>query len=288
MKLSAFFTKSGIPHTGLSPTMKVWLPAGELIVDDGIMTEVGGGWYYYELGGFENEREYFARADAGATVPLPERFVFTVNQPIGGGGMALTGDIIFMLKKLTDNVSTKDEMKKFIADLIDRVKDSEDLHKNNSKSVSKLSVEMSKLIDENKELSSSVNKLGDKVNNVSYDVGVIEKGLKGELDISKFKESGSRFDQFISKFQESIVQQINIISQEVNTIKEDFNCFKEQMALSRNDDIETLRPDIVRVAKLATELAEINRKLQPTIRSAKLPKRDDIDEVMAQMKILGV
>jgi hypothetical protein len=50
MNITAFYTNSGIPSTGLSPTIDIWsVSDGSQDVDDGAMTELDGGWYKYDF-----------------------------------------------------------------------------------------------------------------------------------------------------------------------------------------------------------------------------------------------
>jgi len=152
MKFSAFFTSSGVPQTGLNPTISVWLPNGSQIVTEESMTGVAGGWYYYTLGGFENERDYFIRADGGASLPAAERYTFSVNAPVGGGGLSLTGDMVMTLKKMEDNLATKKEIEELLEKLTGVVTDvgskfDKKKEKKDNKEISKMSSDVNDKID---------------------------------------------------------------------------------------------------------------------------------------------
>ena len=119
--ISAFFTENGTPKTGLTPTIDIWLSDGSKKVNSDNMVEVGGGFYSYTIGGFENDINFFIRADGGDSLPTAERFVFAVNEPVGGGGLSITGDMMFTLKKMSDNIATKDDIKTFIGKITNTI-----------------------------------------------------------------------------------------------------------------------------------------------------------------------
>jgi len=83
--ISAFFTKSGLPETGLSPTIDIWEldptnPAvNTLIVNNGALTEVGGGSYRYDFGTYDFTKNYNFIVDGTSTLPPGERYQFGGN-----------------------------------------------------------------------------------------------------------------------------------------------------------------------------------------------------------------
>ena len=67
MIISAYFTDSGAPKTGLSPTVTVYdLSDNTKDVDAASMTEVGGGFYKYDWSGFDSSGDYTIICDGGS------------------------------------------------------------------------------------------------------------------------------------------------------------------------------------------------------------------------------
>lgn len=63
--LSAYFAQNGSPTTGLSPTIDIWSIAGNTkTVTAAAMTELGGGFYNYTFGSYDNTKDYNTIADS--------------------------------------------------------------------------------------------------------------------------------------------------------------------------------------------------------------------------------
>ena len=76
MIISAYFTDSGAPKTGLSPTVTVYdLSDNTKAVDAASMTEVGGGFYKYDFTGFDSSEDYSIICDGGSGLSNSERYV---------------------------------------------------------------------------------------------------------------------------------------------------------------------------------------------------------------------
>ena len=85
MNIIAFFTEQGIPKTGLSPTVDVWTVDGSQVVTAQTMTEVAGGFYYYDFTTYDEDEDYCMRADGTATLTGADRYVFSTNETGGVG-----------------------------------------------------------------------------------------------------------------------------------------------------------------------------------------------------------
>lgn len=91
--ITSFFTKNGVPQTGLTPTIRIWevsggahqllvgTPDGSTLNTDGTMTEIfgtaGDGFYKFEFTdvmGFNSNKTFVARSNGGTTLPLGERY----------------------------------------------------------------------------------------------------------------------------------------------------------------------------------------------------------------------
>ncbi len=85
MKLTAFFTNSGTPATGLSPTIDVWTYDGTNVVIAQNMTEIAGGFYVYDFTTYDEDIDYVIRADGGNTLASHERYSYSSNETAGVG-----------------------------------------------------------------------------------------------------------------------------------------------------------------------------------------------------------
>ena len=95
MKLIAFFTENGTPKIGLSPTMDVWETDGTQSVNAQSMTEIAGGFYFYDFTGYDETKDYSIRADGGSSLPINERYKVSTNE---------TGGVPDILKILKNNL----------------------------------------------------------------------------------------------------------------------------------------------------------------------------------------
>ncbi len=75
-KITAFFTDTGVPATGLSPTIRIRELAGDtLVITDAAMAEVGDGFYRYNFAAYDTSVDYAFRCDGTNTLPAAERYV---------------------------------------------------------------------------------------------------------------------------------------------------------------------------------------------------------------------
>lgn len=78
MNLTAYFTSGGTPAVGLSPTISIWKLDGTLVANSSAMTEVAGGFYYYNFSTYSNAEDYVFRAYE-STLPEREQYVAGTN-----------------------------------------------------------------------------------------------------------------------------------------------------------------------------------------------------------------
>ena len=76
----AFFTDQGTPTTGLSATIDVWEHDGTHSVNAQSMTEIAGGWYFYDFTTYDESKDYAIRADGGAGLAATDRYVAASNE----------------------------------------------------------------------------------------------------------------------------------------------------------------------------------------------------------------
>jgi hypothetical protein len=87
--ITAFFSESGAPKLALTPTIDIWrLSDNSLVVNDGAMTEVGGGWYKYTYEpAVANDVNHSWIVDGGVAMAANERYKF------GNNGVDLDGKL---------------------------------------------------------------------------------------------------------------------------------------------------------------------------------------------------
>lgn len=77
MLVSAYFAESGVPKTGLSPTVDIIdLSDNSVDVNDGAMDEVGAGFYKYDFSAVDVTKQYSVIADS-VTLTGNERYAVT-------------------------------------------------------------------------------------------------------------------------------------------------------------------------------------------------------------------
>ena len=80
MNLTAYFTDSSVPATGLSPlpTISVWELDGTVAVNAQSMTEIAGGFYYYNFSTYDYSKDYVMQAYA-SSLGVSEQYVVASN-----------------------------------------------------------------------------------------------------------------------------------------------------------------------------------------------------------------
>ena len=85
MKITSFFSNSGTPATGLSPTIDVLTLDGTPIITAQAMTEVGLGFYVYDFTTYDEDENYVIRADGTSTLTGSDRYTYATNETAGVG-----------------------------------------------------------------------------------------------------------------------------------------------------------------------------------------------------------
>lgn len=81
--LTAHFSSSGHPASGLSPTITIFqvgATSSITIVTDAATTEIGSGWYSYAFSGFDPRQDYVFTFDGGATLSAHDRYKVGGNE----------------------------------------------------------------------------------------------------------------------------------------------------------------------------------------------------------------
>ena len=78
----AYFSSSGSPATGLSPSITIRdLANNTIVISSGAMTEVGGGFYKYNFTAYQSGKDYAIICDGGSTLSAPERYSIVMAGP---------------------------------------------------------------------------------------------------------------------------------------------------------------------------------------------------------------
>lgn len=80
MDIITFFSDKGSPKTGLLPGLTIWDSTGTLHVNNATMTEINGGFYKYEFGGYIDGTDYCFRADGGIILEDTDRYLSGTNE----------------------------------------------------------------------------------------------------------------------------------------------------------------------------------------------------------------
>lgn len=77
MIIPAYFHEAGVPKTGLSPTIDIYkVSDNSLVVNDGALTAVGGGFYKYDFAAYDSAEDYVYVVDGTATLANGYRYLF--------------------------------------------------------------------------------------------------------------------------------------------------------------------------------------------------------------------
>jgi len=80
LQVLAFFTDTGVPKTGLTPTVRIRdISDNTLIITDSTSSEVGDGWYKYDFVAYDSTKEYAIRFDGGPTLSDTDRYTSGTN-----------------------------------------------------------------------------------------------------------------------------------------------------------------------------------------------------------------
>ena len=81
MDILAFFTNSGVPALGLTPTIRIRdVSDNSLLINDAVMSEVGDGNYKYDYVAYDLNKNYSIRCDGGVVLPIGERYTYGGNE----------------------------------------------------------------------------------------------------------------------------------------------------------------------------------------------------------------
>jgi|OM-RGC.v1.024672468 hypothetical protein len=83
----SFFRENGSPKTGLTPTIDIWEKDGTHTVNGAAMTEIAGGFYYYDFTAYDTSKDYVIRTDGGATLEDYERYQSGANEMVAADWM---------------------------------------------------------------------------------------------------------------------------------------------------------------------------------------------------------
>lgn len=83
MWILAYFSDSGVPKLGLTPTILIRdLSDNSITVNNESMSEVGSGFYKYKFLGFINTKEYAIQCDGGVALVDTDRYTYGSNEDV--------------------------------------------------------------------------------------------------------------------------------------------------------------------------------------------------------------
>ena len=221
---------------------------GSLVITDETMSEIGDGFYKFNFGGYHRDRDYSIRADGGATLDDVDRYMYASNEfdVSIGGGLGITGDMIFDMKRIADNIISKKDLDEFLKKLAKKLgimKDKLDEDELKSQELSKMSARINDNINflmknnvKNDKLKTEVEKT---VNSLKRDFNQISDALQ----VNKEELAN------MIKLNESVVNNIIKIDQKTNLEE-----FRKQLEESHNEMVK-LDNDRVKM------LSDINNSL---------------------------
>jgi hypothetical protein len=81
MIITAFFTNSGVPTSGLSAIIRIRdLFDNSLVITDAAMSDVGDGHYKYDYTLYDSTKDYAIRCDGGVVLSFNERYTYAGNE----------------------------------------------------------------------------------------------------------------------------------------------------------------------------------------------------------------
>ena len=81
MYVLSFFTQNSTPKTGLTPLIDIReVPSGSLVVNSQSMSELGGGFYYYNHTTYDSVKDYAIICDGTGILAESERYNIAGNE----------------------------------------------------------------------------------------------------------------------------------------------------------------------------------------------------------------
>jgi hypothetical protein len=262
MIISAYFSNGGSPAEGLSPTLDSWLNDGTKVLDGVSMTEVSGGFYYYDFEDYDNSNNYYFRADGGNSLADHERYSYSANdldQEVIAGAVwdenirkhNLTNSAGRQLKKsgsaVFNAVWTSKERDRLIDDVTTLMKKLEEVTNE---------IESIKLFT--KEESDSHKKNTEKISeNITKS---LDKKIKHLTEQVKLQNDSTK--TIANSMIDSLNKKIYNLNQDVETFKEaQKNYLELQKELSLNVDIKNIENEIDKLAEILVKSMS-NEKLE--------------------------
>ncbi len=309
LQIAAFFTERGEPKTGLIPTIRIRkIIDGSLLISDESMTELGDGFYKYAFAGYDGNTDYAIRADGGATLNDTDRYKFSTNEldVSVGGGLGITGDMLFDLKKIADNVITREDLKKLLEQINKKINKVKELVKisNIKKEVTAFSktleAKTKMLIQEvvnGNNSNAEIKKTLLNLQTLQKEVDEILKQNKGQLQtMAKFNiDIKQDLDTDLSKIHKGLNQNMGDMSslrQDIDTLsqnnKDELSKFNKLFSSSidtistelsaKVDNLKEAQGDKISKMSLLSQNLEMNKQdLQDS--------KKQVDEIIDQLKI---
>jgi len=273
INLIAYFRNKGSPATGLTPIIDIWTIDGNKIVDGDSMTEIAGGFYTYPFTQYNKLYDYVIRCDGGSTLVNSDRYVASSNEldvNVSGGGLGLSGDIIWDLKKISDNMTTIQDFKKELNELkkefkkIKLPKQDDTFFKDLKKYIKELTE--STELNVNVRFETVLSEFNGMINDIESKYLTSLKD-RDSIMLSKFEQFKESISQVYSEVQSKdkliskVVDICNTISentkQDYSNLKEDINNFKR----NNSDNLNQISSKFKDELNLIKENLDTNNKV---------------------------
>ena len=303
LKIIAYFTDSGKPKNGLSPTINIWKSDGTLVVSSGSMTELAGGFYTYSFTSSDNSLDYAFRADGGASLSGYDRYVYGTNEidrvnsevweeptsdhtTVGTtglkqlqiesvGGVLNTG-LAFEFKKIQDNFASKKEIKEFFDKLSKFIEDKTKKEEENKET------EQVKISKMSSDLSDKINKLSENSKNHPKLINGIKKDLT-ELS-KKITESDKSFEK-VNNFNKEILNMVKIIqNKELLELNNKVNDTSTELKSVKEDNIRNSKDIINKILGISDFLTETTKSYNQSVSKFQENENTTKEEVLNEFK----
>jgi len=85
MNIISYFSDSGVPKTGLTPSITITKLDGTVVINSQPMIEVSNGFYKYDFSAYDEDEDYLISSDGGSALNDSDRYLSGTNETAGVG-----------------------------------------------------------------------------------------------------------------------------------------------------------------------------------------------------------
>lgn len=260
---------------------------GSLVITDAPMTSLGDGFYKYNFSGYKQALDYSIRADGGAGLSDTDRYMYATNEfdVSIGGGLGITGDMIFDLKKMADNILTKKDLDEFLKKL--------------SKKMNKVKEKLEEDEEKSQEISKMSARIDDNINFLMKS-NVNNNKMKTEVErtVNSLKTDFKKINDALQTNKKELSNMVNLNEHIVNSIrsidkKTNLEELKKQLDNSHKETIESasnkakilnqISDDLKANQNQISNIVNLNKNIIENI--SMIDKKKDIEELKKQLEL---